>query len=647
MDQEKEGAVDESGKQEPSSHVNNSRVQQAKTLPGLKLRRTDEDWRASNAFFHSHFSDLLRSDRPIDCETDVANFQKSIYDYFSKQFGTLGNKETNGEFYEKYKALPIKSLKKSLHVLKNNALYTDTEEIKFLSKFIREKITHKSSLPTPPTDKDFNVNFWKTCNDWFNRALNISPKFSLADCFTYFQATLYCKQDNIFNIPSWFINIPPPSHPANVTPPSYSEVTRAINRARGTSSPCPYDSLSIIIFKRIPILRSVLTRLIAECWRTKYVPSVWRRGLTVLIFKKGDNSCPSNFRPITLQPALYKIFSSIYRDRIQSFLNSNGYLNTNIQKGFIGGVEGVLEHTELLDYVIRSAKRRQLSLFISLFDLKNAFGEIRHNLIRTSFKYHHMPDEFVDLFNNIYADFNISIACNNSTTAPIQVQRGVLQGDPSSPLLFNICFNSLVKIMDSPNYKKLGFIWGNKGTQTANWLQYADDAALISKDQKGAQGLANLFESWCSWAKMDIRLDKCSSFAMMKKDSTYCQILPKLSINSGNIPPTPLGESFKYLGRSFDFDMKGELEKAEITEKLDKLMKSTSELNVRPQTKLKIFNRFISSQISFSLRVCNFTATWVSETLDAICLRNIRLWIEAPISSCVAEWLISPKTNVA
>ena len=228
---------------------------------------------------------------------------------------------------------------------------------------------------------------------------------------------------------------------------------------------------------------------------------------------------------------------------------------------------------------------------------------------------------------------------------PIHVQRGVLQGDPSSPLFLNICFNSLVKILDSPNYKKLGFIWGNKASQTTNWLQYADDAALVASDQKAAQGLASLFDSWCAWAKMEIRLDKCSSFAMLKRNSVYCQVLPSISINAGKIPPTPIGDSFRYLGRIFDFNLKGELEKTEIVTKLSNLLRITNELKIRPQTKLKILDRFIASQISFSLRVCNFTATWISETLDPLCIKNIRLWIEAPISSCVAEWLISPTSK--
>src|SRR5207248_11755118 len=134
----------------------------------------------------------------------------------------------------------------------------------------------------------------------------------------------------------------------------------------------------------------------------------------------------------------------------------------------------------------------------------------------------------------------------------------------------------LIKVLDSPNYKKLGIIWGNKASQSINWLQYADDAALLARDQKAAQGLANLCDSWCSWAKMKIRLDKCNSFAMKKQNSLYCQVLPTISINAGKISPTPVGESFRYLGRIFDFDLKGEMEKKDIVTKLTNLLQITT-----------------------------------------------------------------------
>jgi len=144
---------------------------------------------------------------------------------------------------------------------------------------------------------------------------------------------------------------------------------------------------------------------------------------------------------------------------------------------------------------------------------------------------------------------------------------------------------------------------------------------------------------------MEIRPDKCSSFGMLKKQGNFTQILPKISIKSGEILPIQIGEGFTYLGRTFTFDMKGESEKKEVQNKLDNYLNITSNLSLKPQTKLKILHRFILPQLSFSLRVCNFCETWVSESLDSLCVRHIRSWIEAPISSCVGEWLASPITK--
>jgi hypothetical protein len=220
-----------------------------------------------------------------------------------------------------------------------------------------------------------------------------------------------------------------------------------------------------------------------------------------------------------------------------------------------------------------------------------------------------------------------------------------LQGDPFSPLLFNICFNSLTKVLNSPTYQKMGYIWGNKSSQISNCLQYADDAALIAKDQKCAQGLVNIFDAWCTWAKMDIRIDKSFSFGLTKKDTLSVQIKPNISIKSGNIPAIAIGDSFRYLGRIFDFKMDDNVAKQNLLEKLGKFLKMISNLKIKPQTKLKIFDRYLPSQLSFDFKLYNFSSTWISENVDALCYRYIRKWVEAPVSSCLSEWLITPSNK--
>ena len=178
-----------------------------------------------------------------------------------------------------------------------------------------------------------------------------------------------------------------------------------------------------------------------QCWINRAVPQIWKRGVSILIYKKGDTNDPANFRPITLQPVWYKIFASVYASAIYNFMIDNSYIDKNLQKGFWKGVDGVTEHTEMLAHILNTAKREQRSVTVALLDLRNAFGEVDHNLIAASLRYHHAPLDYIQMFQSIYENNFIIVSMANKATPPIRVERGILQGDPCSPLLFN--FNTL------------------------------------------------------------------------------------------------------------------------------------------------------------------------------------------------------------
>jgi len=56
---------------------------------------------------------------------------------------------------------------------------------------------------------------------------------------------------------------------------------------KSRSSPCPLDGISIIIFKKCPILRTHLAKLISARWLQRHFPAVWKRATVSLIYKKG------------------------------------------------------------------------------------------------------------------------------------------------------------------------------------------------------------------------------------------------------------------------------------------------------------------------------------------------------------------------
>ena len=154
----------------------------------------------------------------------------------------------------------------------------------------------------------------------------------------------------------------------------------------------------------------------------KKIPCCWKNGLTILIHKKSDAGDPGNFRPITLQSSAYKIFSSLLRNRLYSFLEKNNYIEKHHQKGFWPAVDGVAEHTQVLTHILRDAKLHQRAVTVVLLDLKNAFGEIHHNLIATALELHHVPDHIRQTIKNIYTNSRTAVFFNDKVTDFIPVE---------------------------------------------------------------------------------------------------------------------------------------------------------------------------------------------------------------------------------
>ena len=104
----------------------------------------------------------------------------------------------------------------------------------------------------------------------------------------------------------------------------------------------------------------------------------WKYAFRTLIYNKGDKKVPSNFRPITLQLVFAKVYSSLIRNRIYKFLLESNYIESRTQKRFSSDISLVLQHTELLTYMISHAGEKRLAI-ITLLDLQNAFGKVDHH----------------------------------------------------------------------------------------------------------------------------------------------------------------------------------------------------------------------------------------------------------------------------
>ena len=445
----------------------------------------------------------------VSLDEVVNKFNEMIYNCFRDNYGTVkSNKEKETKFNEKYKNSTKCQLKKQLKSLKNQSP-NNIDEVRYVSKILRSKITKAKTqdqfaqnVYSTDHDNEIKKNFWGYVKCYIEKPKCIIPNFDKKTCFDYFVKSFKCinplKQ---FQIPSWIPTFREPSCRFDLNPPSCAEICKVIKWMKSKGSPCTLDQISIICFKKCPYLRKYITEICAKVWETNHIPSSWKRAVSILIYKKDATDNPVN--------------SSSLRNKICAFLRQNNLIESHIQKGFVHNMSGTFEHTAHLAYVINNARVKQRSLHVTLLDLKNAFGEVNHNLLDCVFEYHHIPIKVRTLVRDLYTDFSTAIASDAFVTDFILVGRGVLQGDFLSPLAFNMVINTFIQFIKNEKYQQFGYNF-IKYMIPRHWYQFADDAAVVTRLEHETQVLLIAFNSWCTWADMVIRVDKCHSFGMKK-----------------------------------------------------------------------------------------------------------------------------------
>ena len=389
---------------------------------GIKLPKSPLQWSTANDFFKLTF--LNHPITPDDLNNNINTMVTVVYNYFSGNFGHVDN-NCSVEFERKYQTFSTKDLKKALKKLKleNGSIL----EIKFVAKKLRILLNKSNNTELHNSDRHASAdidhdnligkNFWGYVKKFFQKNTSSLPSFNLAQCTSYFTKTFSAISPNkTFNIPSWIPKFASPQTPFKLDPPTYQEITNVIRKMKLSGSPCPLDQISIICFKRCPYIRSYLTEIIHAAWSRGVVPSEWKKACTILIHKKGETNDPADFRPITLESIPLKVFTSCLRNKTFEFLSDNNYIEQNIQKSFTPKLSGTLEHTAQMAHIINTARTKQRSIVITLLDLKNAFGEVHHNLIYEVLKYHHVPNHIKNLICSLYTYFQTSIITEQFNT---------------------------------------------------------------------------------------------------------------------------------------------------------------------------------------------------------------------------------------
>ena len=191
-----------------------------------------------------------------------------------------------------------------------------------------------------------------------------------------------------------------------------------------------------------------LLLLLNRVWNECVCPDDWKIVRCLLHYKgKGsDMYCVANYRGLGISDGYCKILSLIMTRRLENFLEATGALSHN-QGGF-RPKRGTPEQTLTLAESVRAPIQRK-SVQLCFVDIERAYDSVLHPLLWKRCADAGIGGRFLAVLQAMYDNVSAQLEVDQLTVEPaVPIECGVLQGNPLSPLLFNIYFDPVIRSLD-------------------------------------------------------------------------------------------------------------------------------------------------------------------------------------------------------
>ena len=211
------------------------------------------------------------------------------------------------------------------------------------------------------------------------------------------------------------------------TPITASEIRNSIMDLKNNKSPgidgIPSEFFKVAYEKLVPYFQILFNKF----YENSFFPEDWSTSLITPIHKKGDTNNPNNYRGISLQPVISKIYINILNKRLTQWSDENEIIGEE-QAGFRKSYSTIDNLFCLQTLVTKYLKNKGGRFYAVFVDFEKAFDRIDRNALWNKLQSLNASSKMSKTLRAIYTSVKSCVKTRKGLTSAFGCPTGVRQG---------------------------------------------------------------------------------------------------------------------------------------------------------------------------------------------------------------------------